>query len=377
MKELRFHGQKIVTGRGSIAYLRELGLKRAFIVTGGQSVFKNGSLAKAREGLLASGCEVWVYSGVPANPPVDVVVDGLAKMREFKPDAVIGLGGGSPIDAAKVMCLFYDYPELDVVKDFRQNLPSIRRGTKFIAIPTTSGTATEVTWVAVLSFPQEKIKVSGRSQAFVPDYAILDGDLTLSMPASVVAQTGMDAVGHAVEAFVVRNNNDFSESLAAGAVEGLFRYLPISYKTGDPLAREKAHNFQCMAGCSFTNVGLGVNHGITHAVGGRYGLSHGLCVGIGLPFVMEFNAQDVAIREKLAYLGRRIGKEDFIAAIRELARSLAAPASLKEAGIPADDFYANFDELAKSSLKGPTSNNPVPVTEEDVRALLRRIYEGK
>jgi alcohol dehydrogenase class IV len=377
MKELRLHGQKIVTGRGAITYLREIGLKRAFIVTGGQSAFKNGALDRAKEALAAAGCEVCVFSDVPANPPVDIVVDGLAKMREFKPDGVIGLGGGSPIDAAKVMCLFYDYPELDVVRDFRQSLPSVRRGTKFIAIPTTSGTASEVTFVAVLTFPQENIKLAGRTQAFVPDYAILDGDLPLSMPPAVVAQTGMDAVGHAVESFVVRNNNDFSESLAAGAVEGLFRYLPSSYKTGDPLAREKVHNFQCMAGCAFTNTGLGVNHGITHAVGGRYGLSHGLCVGIGLPFVMEFNAQDEAIREKLAYLGKRVGREDFIAAIRQLAKELDAPASLKEAGIPEGDFYANFDELAKNSLLGPTGNNPVPVSEEDARALLRRIYEGK
>jgi hypothetical protein len=377
MKELRFHGQKIVVGGGSINYLKELGLQRAFIVTGGQSARKNGAIDRATEAIVASGGEVLLYSGVPANPPIDTVVDGLARMRDFRPDSVIGLGGGSAIDAAKVMSLFYDYPELDVSKDFHQCLPSVRRGTKLVAIPSTSGTATEVTWVAVLSFPQQHIKVSGRSQAFVPDYAILDGDLTLSMPRIVVAQTGMDAVGHAVESFVVRNNYDFTECLAAGAVEGLFHHLPASYTTGDPAAREKVHNFQCMAGCAFTNTGLGVNHGICHAVGGRYGLSHGLIVGLGLPFVMEFNAQDPAIKEKLAYLGQRVGSQDFIAAIRGLGRQLGIPASLRAAGVPEKDFYENFDELAKNSLKGPTSNNPVAVSEEAVRVLLRRIFEGE
>lgn len=377
MKELKFHGEKIVIGAGSIAYLKDFGLKRAFIVTGGGSVIKNGALDRAKAALAASGCEVFVFAGVPANPPVEVAVDGLAKMKQFKPDAVIGLGGGSTIDAAKAMCLFYDYPELDLETGFRQPLPATRRGTKLIAIPSTSGTATEVTWVSVLTYKKENYKVAGRSNAFVPDYAILDSELTLSMPPEVVAHTGMDAVGHAVESYVTNNNNEFTACLAAGAVEGLFRYLPSSYKTGDPTAREKVHYFQCMAGCAFTNTGLGVNHGITHAIGGRYPVSHGMCVGMGLPFVMEFNAQDPVIAEKLAYLGQRIGQADFVAAIRDLGRQVGIPASLREAGVPADDYDRNFDELVANAMKGATANNPVPVTAADAAKLLRRLYDGK
>lgn len=377
MKELKFHGEKIVIGPGSLAYLKDLGLKRAFIVTGGSSMIKNGALDRAKAAIAAAGGEVFVYAGVPANPPVEVAIDGLAKMRQFKPDAVIGLGGGSTIDAAKAMCLFYDYPELDLETTFGKDLPAARRGTALIAIPSTSGTATEVTRISVLTYKKQNYKVAGRTNAFLPDYAILDSELTLSMPAEVVAQTGMDAVGHAVESYVTANNNEFTACLAAGAVEGLFRYLPTSYKTGDPSAREKVHYFQCMAGCAFTNTGLGVNHGMTHAIGGRYPLSHGMCVGMGLPLVMEFNARDPVIAEKLAYLGRRIGKDDFIAAIRDLGRQVGIPASLRAAGVPADDFARHFEEMAANAMKGATANNPVPVTADDARQLLRRLYDGK
>jgi len=377
MKELKFHGEKIVIGPGSLVYLKNLGLKRAFIVTGGGSMARSGALDRAKAAIAAAGGELYDFTACPDHRPDEVAVDGLAKMRQFKPDAVIGLGGGSTIDAAKAMCLFYDYPELDLETAFRQQLPSARRGTKLIAIPSTSGTATEVTWVSVLTYKKENYKVAGRTHAFVPDYAILDSDLTLTMPPEVVAQTGMDAIGHAVESFVTANNNEFTACLAAGAVEGLFRYLPESYKTGDPAAREKVHYFQCMAGCAFTNTGLGVNHGLTHAVGGRYPLSHGMCVGMGLPIVMEFNAQDPVIAEKLAYLGRRIGKEDFIAAIRALRRQIGIPAPLRAAGVPEGDFDSNFDELVANALKGATANNPVPVTAADAAKLLRRLYDGK
>lgn len=376
MKELKFHGQKIVTGSGSIAHLKELGLKRAFIVIGGGSVVHNGALDRSIAVLRESGCETFVYSGVPANPPVETVVDGIAKMREFRPDGVVGLGGGSAIDAAKVMAVFYEHPELDVAADFRKVLPQARQTVRLIAIPSTSGTATEVTLVAVLSFKSENLKVSAKTPAFVPDVAILDSEITLSMPQHVVAETGMDAVGHAVESFIAKASDDFTGCLAAGAVEGLFKYLPQSYKTGDPLAREKVHNFQCMAGCAFTNTGLGMDHGICHAIGGRYNLGHGLVVGLALPYVLEFNSQNPEVSAKLAYLAKRIGRDDFIAAVRDLNRELNIPTSLKELGVNEQDFNENFLALAKNSLKGPTSNNPVPVSEESMGTVLRRVFEG-
>jgi alcohol dehydrogenase class IV len=376
MKELKFHGQKIVTGSGSVAYLKELGLKRAFIVIGGGSVVLSGALDRSIAALRESGCETFVYSGVPANPPVETVVDGIAKMREFRPDAVVGLGGGSAIDAAKAMSLFYEYPELDVATAFRQALPQARKAIRLIAIPSTSGTATEVTFVSVLSFRNENLKVSAKTPAFVPDIAILDSEITLSMPPHVVAETGMDAVGHAVESFIAEASDDFTGCLAVGAVEGLFNYLPLSYKTGDLVARQKVHNFQCMAGCAFTNTGLGMDHGICHAIGGRYNLGHGLVVGLALPYVLEFNSQNLQVKNKLTYLAQRIGADNFIAAVRQLNRQLNIPSSLKELGVNEQDFNDNFAVLVKNSLKGPTTNNPVPVSEEKMAIVLRRVFEG-
>ncbi len=377
MKELRFHGQAIITGRGSVEALKDLPIGRAFLVTGGSSVVKNGMLAKIQHLLAAKGCQTFVYSGVPKNPPVETVVDGIARMREFAPDTVIGIGGGSCLDAAKVMSVFYEHPGLDVATAFRQAIPQQRERIKLIAIPGTSGTASEVTCFAVLTFRGENLKVGGKSPAFVPDYAILDADMTLSMPRNVAAETGMDAMAHAVECYTNPALDDFTEALAAGAVEGLFRNLPASVAAGDAAAREKVHNYQCLAGCAFANVGTGLDHGLAHAFGGKYDLGHGLLIAVALPYVLEFNSRDAGVREKLARLAKRIDRDDFVAAIRELNARLGIPASFKALGISETDFAADLPALVENSLKGSTKVNPVPVSAGDMQVILRSIYAGR
>jgi len=376
MKELRFHGQAIVTGRGSIDYLKSLPIQRAFIVTGGQSTQKNGSLDKLKSVLTEKGALFSLFAGIPKNPSVEIVAKGINAMREFKPDTVIGIGGGSAIDAAKIMSVFYENPELDLATAFRQALPQVRKHVKFIAIPSTSGTATEVTCFAVMTYKDENIKVGGKSPAFVPDYSILDADLTLSMPPSVVAETGMDAMTHAVECYCNKNLDDFTECLASGAIEGLFKYLPISYEKGDVLSREKVHNYQSIAGCAFSNVGTGMDHGIAHAMGGKYDLAHGLVIAIALPHVLKFNTRDDETKNRLAYLAKRIGSKDFIESIKELNKRLNIPASFKALGLEEATFNKDFDELVENSLKGATKFNPAPVSEQDMRLILRSIYEG-
>lgn len=377
MKELRFHGEMIVTGRGSIEYLKKLTYKRAFIVTGGSSMFKNGTIDKVKSILEENRCEVNIYSGIKQNPSTEVVLAAIDIMKEFKPDVIVGLGGGSPIDAAKAMSLFYDYPELDFEMAMKGELPQKRKSVDFIAIPTTSGTATEVTKTSVITYNELDIKIGLKTPAFIPDIAILDADLTLSMPDNVVAETGMDAITHAVECYISRGLDDFAEVLASGAVEGLFKYLPLSYKNKDIESREKVHNYQCIAGCAFGNVGVGAAHGISHAIGAHFDVGHGLINAVALPYVLQYNSRDKMVKDRLDYLAKRIGKDDFIKAVKELNDVLDIPGSFKDMGISEKDFERDFDILVENSMKNSTLKNPVPVLKDDMIMLLRCIYEGK
>lgn len=377
MKELRFHGQVIVTGTAAVDHLKTVQHKRVFIVTGGQSVFRNGYYEKVKGILEAGGCSISLFPGIPKNPPLEIVLEGIAKMREFQPHAVIGLGGGSAIDAAKAMALFYDNPDADVAEAYQKGvLPQARTATQLIAIPGTSGTATEVTPFAVLTFKDQDIKIGGKSVGLIPDVAILDAELTLSMPKNVVAETGMDAMAHAVECYTNPNLDDFTQVLAAGAIEGLFNYLPESYETGSLSAREKVHNYQSIAGCAFSNVGTGMDHGIAHAFGGKFDYAHGLLIAVALPYVLQFNCRDAIVKDKLSYLSRRIG-QDFIGAIKALNARIHIPRCLKDMGLSQAAFEENFDLLVENSLKGATRFNPVPVSRSDMEYILTCLYEGK
>jgi alcohol dehydrogenase class IV len=332
---------------------------------------------RIREILEASSCTIQVYRGIPANPSTEDILAGLEKLKVFSPEVLIGLGGGSAIDASKLMGILYENPDYDFDRILREPLPSYRKNLTFIAIPSTSGTGTEVTKAAVATYREEDLKIGIFSDAFIADVAILDPVITLSMPSNVVAETGMDAMTHAVECYINKNLDTMTEILAKGAVEGLYKYLPLSYSSGDIESREKVHYYQSIAGIAFSNVGLGMAHGISHAFGGRYNLGHGLLNAIALPYVLEFNSRDPEVKERLEYLAKIIDKKSFIKAIRKLNKKLDIPMSFKEAGIPFHDFEENFEELVTNSLKGSTRKNPVPVTRIDMEKLLRRIYEGK
>lgn len=377
MKKLVLGGQAIVTGRGSLAELSQVKAKRAFIVTGGKAMQASGVIARIEEILQANGCKTCVYGGIGKNPDTLAVLDGLAKMREFRPDLLVAVGGGSPIDAAKVMALFYEYPELDFAKAQKGELPAVRKSLTFVAIPSTSGTGTEVTRAAVITFREIELKIGLKTPAFIPDLAILDADITMTMPPNVVAETGMDALTHAVEAYSNRNLDDFSEVLAKGAVAGLLTWLPVSFSEKTLESREKVHHYQCVAGLAFDNTGLGMAHGIAHALGGKFDLGHGLINAIALPYVLAYNAQDEFVGARLDELARSIGRKDrggFIAAVQELNQQLAIPAGLAQAGVGRAAFDEGFDELAANCLKGSTRVNPVPVTLEQMKIILKEMY---
>ncbi|MFZ5969345.1 MAG: iron-containing alcohol dehydrogenase [Bacillota bacterium] len=377
MKELRFHGELIVTGKNSIEYLKKLDCKRVMIVTGQSAMYRNNTMERIQHILSEKGCTIEVYSGIKANPTTTDVKLGVEKMREFQPDLLIGVGGGSAIDVSKVMGLFYEYPEYDFHRAVREDLPERRKTLKLVAIPSTSGTATEVTRAAVITFAENNIKIGLKSNAFIPDAAILDPIVTLSMPKHIVAETGMDAVTHGVEAYINKNIDDFTACLAKGAVEGLFKFLPDSFEKGDVYSREKIHNYQCMAGCAFTNVGLGMAHGISHAIGGMFDYGHGLTNAVALPYVLRFNKKDEEVAQRLDELARSIDEEDFIKAVESLNKRLGIPSSFRDMGISQRDFEKNFEELVDNSLKGSTRANPIPVTKEAMKRILWDIFEGK
>lgn len=376
MKEIRLHGELIVTGAGSMEYLKGIKGASVFIVTGEGSTFRNGTIDAIKGMLDNNGCRHQVYSGIRKNPNTDEVLEGVSEMRGFIPDTIIAVGGGSAIDAAKAMALFYEHPELNFEKAQSEPLPNSRKQLRFIAIPTTSGTGTEVTRVSVITYRESDLKIGLKCGAFLPDVAILDAALTLTMPQNVVAETGMDAMTHAVECYINNGLDDYSECLAAGAVGGLFGYLPLSYEQGTLEYREKVHNYQSIAGSAFANVGLGMAHGISHSIGGRFNYAHGLLNAVILPYALQFNSKDETVRRKLKYLASRINSKDFIRSIKELNHRLGIPASFGEMGISPQDFEENFELLAANSLKGSTRVNPVKISTDEMKDVLRHIYNG-
>lgn len=377
MKEIVLGGRKLISGVGSLDSIKNLSTNRAFIVTGGSAMQKSGVADRIQNLLSSVGCSCELFAGVRPNPDPQIVMTGVERMRQFQPDTVIAVGGGSAIDAAKVMALLYEYPVNNFSDLLETPLPSSRNRVRLVAIPSTSGTGAEVTKAAVLTFTDRDLKIGLKSEALVPDIAILDAELTMTMPQNIVAETGMDALTHAVECYINLSLDDFTEPLAREAVAGLFKWLPVSYNDKTLESREKVHNYQCMAGLAFTNVGLGMAHGIAHAVGGKFGLGHGLINAIALPEVLAYNSRDAEVARRLSRLAKTIGADDFVTAVRNLNCYLEIPVSFQAAGIGSEEFAEAVPGLVVNSLQGSTRVNPVKISTEEMAALLNRLYLGR
>nr|WP_320027251.1 iron-containing alcohol dehydrogenase [uncultured Acetobacterium sp.] len=376
MSNLKFYGDEIITGPGTLSAIKNLVGQRFFIVTGKTALFRNGTIKRAEAFLKERDKDYDILSGIGANPSVSDVEEGLIKMKAFNPDVVIAIGGGSVIDVAKVMTLMCEYEALTIEEIRTGNAPEKRERIILVAIPSTSGTAAEVTRAAVITFTEENIKIGLKTKAFIPDVAILDGELALSMPPSVMVESGMDALTHGLEAYINKNADDFTKTMAKGAVEGLLKYLRRSFESGDIESRQHVHNFQCLAGFSFQNAGLGMDHGIAHAFGGRFGTSHGLLNAVALPYVLEYNQQDLQVAEDLEQLSRLIGK-NIIDEIIDLNKTFGIPTSFQAAGIPETEFNAHYDDLLKNSLMGSTQRNPVAMDASAMDKVLKSIYYGE
>lgn len=375
----------IYFGEGSMDVLKTLKGKKAVVVTGGSSMRKFGFLQKVEAYLAEAGFEVKLIEGVEPDPSVETVMKGAAIMRDFEPDWIISIGGGSPIDAAKAMWIFYEHPEVtfDDVKD-PFTVPELRKKAKFLAIPSTSGTATEVTAFAVITDYSTEIKYPLADYNLTPDIAIVDPALAETMPPMLTAHTGMDALTHAIEAYVAGLHSPFSDPLAMQAIVMTNQHLEDSYK-GDKNAREQMHIAQCLAGMAFTNALLGITHSMAHKTGAVFNIPHGCANAIYLPFVIDYNRKMAGSR--YAEIARTLGLpgngddqliDSLTGLIRSMNQKMNIPATLKEFGVTEEDFYANLDRISENAVKDAcTGSNPRPITAEEMKKLYTCTFTGE
>jgi alcohol dehydrogenase class IV len=386
-------------GKGSLEALKSFKGKRAIICTGGGSMKKFGFIDLATKYLNEAGMEVELIEGIEPDPSVETVMKGAAKMLEFQPDWIIAIGGGSPIDAAKAMWIKYEYPETtfeDMCKIF--GLPTLRTKAKFCAIPSTSGTATEVTAFSIITDYSKGVKYPIADFEITPDVAIVDSNLAETMPKKLVAHTGMDAMTHAVEAYVSTCNCDYTDPLALHAIKMIQNDLVVSYN-GDMEARGRMHNAQCLAGMSFSNALLGIVHSMAHKTGAafeQYGahIIHGAANAMYLPKVIAFNAKDATAKKRYGQIADHMGlggaNDDekvalLISYLRKMSDDLNIPHCIKNYGVdsypceqgfvPEDVFLAKLPEIATLAIGDAcTGSNPRIPTQEEMEKLLKCCY---
>ena len=374
----------IYHGKDSLEVLKSLEGKKAFIVIGGGSMKRFGFLDKVLSYLKEAGMETKVFEGVEPDPSVETVMKGAKEMEEFNPDWIVSIGGGSPIDAAKAMWIFYEYPDFTFEKAIVPfGLPKLRRKAKFVAIPSTSGTATEVTAFSVITDYKAKIKYPLADFEITPDIAIVDPSLAETMPEKLVAHTGMDALTHAIEAYTASLRSNFTDPLALKAIEMVNMHLVNSYK-GDMEARGEMHEAQCLAGMAFSNALLGIVHSMAHKVGAVFHIPHGCANAIFLPYVIKYNRK--ACEDRYANIARHIGlkgeserelTDALIDLINKFNKELNIPSSMKEYGIEENDFKANLKFIAHNAVLDPcTGSNPREIDDETMEKLYTCAYYG-
>ncbi|HEE9847511.1 TPA: iron-containing alcohol dehydrogenase [Clostridium perfringens] len=374
----------IYHGKDSLAVLKSLEGKKAFIVIGGGSMKRFGFLDKVLSYLKEANMETKVFEGVEPDPSVETVMKGAKEMEEFNPDWIVSIGGGSPIDAAKAMWIFYEYPDFTFEKAIVPfGLPKLRRKAKFVAISSTSGTATEVTAFSVITDYKAKIKYPLADFEITPDIAIVDPSLAETMPEKLVAHTGMDALTHAIEAYTASLRSNFTDPLALKAIEMVNMHLVNSYN-GDMEARGEMHEAQCLAGMAFSNALLGIVHSMAHKVGAVFHIPHGCANAIFLPYVIKYNRK--ACEDRYANIARHIGlkgeserelTDALIDLINKFNKELNIPSSMKEYGIDENEFKTNLKFIAHNAVLDPcTGSNPREVDDETMEKLYTCAYYG-
>lgn len=373
---------KIYFGDNALDRLSQLPYKKILIITD-PFVVKSGMIQMITYRLSESDCEFDIFSDVVPDPPIEKISIGVKKMIEYNPDAVIAVGGGSAIDSAKA------------IKEFTSKATK-RMDVALIAIPTTSGTGSEVTSFAVVSDPVNNVKYPLVSDSLLPTEAILDADLVKSVPPAVTADTGMDVLTHAMEAYVSIQNNEFSAALAEKSIEICGVFLLRSYlDSNDTHARKKMHVASCLAGLAFNSASLGLNHGIAHAIGAKFHIPHGRANAIVLPHVIEYNsdinkhsksrAEYLPAVKKYVNIAKLLGLNNFneITTVRALVswiqfmlKEMNIPISVSQCGVGRKEYMDAIEEMAEKAVADAcTSTNPRVPTKEDVMSILVEMYE--
>lgn len=401
---------KVYFEENSIQYLEKMpNISKAFIVTDSLMVdlgYVDKALYYLRKRTDYVHCEI--FSDVEPDPSIETIRKGTERMQQFKPDVIIALGGGSPMDAAKAMWLFYEHPEEDFNNlkqkflDIRKRIvkyPKLGNEVQFVAIPTTSGTGSEVTSFTVITDKETNTKYPLADYELTPDVAIIDPQFVMSVPKVVTADTGMDVLTHAIEAYVSCMANDYTDGLAIKAIQMVFEYLPKSYHNEhDELAREKMHNASTIAGMAFSNAFLGINHSLAHKLGAEFGIAHGRANAILLPHVIKYNATkpekfatfpkyehfiadqryaEIAHNLRLPASTVEEGVDSLIKAIIKLAKELNIPMSIEKEGVTRQAFEQKVDALAELAFSDQctTSNPKLPLVTE-LAEIYRKAYKG-
>ena len=379
-----FNSPKIVFGEDALSYLSEVEGKRALIVTD-RSMVELGFAERVIAQLKEAGMEVQVFSEVEPEPSLETVKRGARVALSFKPDWIVGLGGGSCMDAAKAVWVLYERPDMEPEAINPMERLGLRKKARLITIPTTSGTGAEATWAIILTDTEARRKLGLGSRENMADMAIVDPTFTAHLPPQLTADTGIDALTHAIEGYTCTRHNDFSDGLCLKAAKLVFDYLPRAYEEGDAEAREEMHNAACIAGLGFGNALCALAHSLGHSLGAIFHIPHGRAVGLFLPYTIEFSVKgggtryaDIARFLGLPAENEEEGAASLVSAIRGLLKRLGQPTTIKELGISQEEFEAQLEKLIENAENDPTTpTSPRIPDAEEFEKLFRYAYEGK
>ncbi len=382
-----FRSPEIVFGEDALDYLPELEGRRALIVTD-ENIVKLGLAELVVEKLRDAEMEVAVFDEVEPNPSLETAKKGASVALDFEPDWIVGLGGGSCMDTAKSVWIQYERPDLEPDQVSPAGTLGLGKKAKMIAIPTTSGTGAETTWPIVLTDTSVHRKISVGHPENIPNVAIVDPALVLNLPPQITADTGMDALTHAIEGYTALWHNDFSDGMCLQAIRLVFRYLPRAYEGGakDPEAREHMHNAATIAGLGFGNSMAATAHALGHSLGALFPIPHGRAVGLFLPYTIEFavnGSAETRYGDIASFLGFDVNDEQeaaevLVREIRNLARRIGQPLTLEEAGIGRDELERKMEKLVDNAQNdGAMVVGTRFPSDEETEKLYWYAYEGK